>query len=508
MGKLVNRARMTIVSTGSSSPVTLGSAVSGSADFATAGVASGDYLSYCIEDGTAWELGTGSYTAAGTTLTRNVLLSSAGGTTPLTLSGSAQVFVTALASDIYAGYQTVVSSASPIVLTAASPRTLYITGSLAQTVTLPDVTTLQLGWTYNIVNLATNNVTIQSSGSNAVGGIITTRGTCTVTCVLTSGTTAASWQQQITGATTKTGQGDLVYHNGATFWNAAVGFLTSATVTAGTNAQGQSALTSDLNIITTAANNPSGVTLPSVGSAVGRRIRILNKGANPVNIVPASGHSIDALAANASVQLAAGSEMDFDSASGTLWYSSQFLATSFANLIGTAALTQGGHGATTAIGAAKNLSVPYIFKQSGAAASVGAVTTEATLATISFAGGELGANGFLMITTQWSCNNNANNKQFNIRLGGVAGTLYQNQFMTTNVGFSRIMVIYNQNSQSAQKTIFDAFNANGTGAMSSAGVTSAVNTAAAWDLILSGQKSVAGDTLTLESYQVQVCFGA
>ena len=180
MGKLVNRARMTTATTGTGT-ITLGSAVSGYADFATAGVANSDVVSYCIEDGTAWELGTGSYTAAGTTLTRNVLLSSAGGTTLLTLSGSAQVFVTALASDIYAGYQTVVSSASPIVLTAASPRTLYITGSIAQTVTLPDVTKLQLGWTYNIVNLATNNVTIQSSGANAVGGTITTRGTCTVT---------------------------------------------------------------------------------------------------------------------------------------------------------------------------------------------------------------------------------------------------------------------------------------------------------------------------------------
>ena len=100
MGKLVNRARMTTATTGTGT-ITLGSAVSGYADFATAGVANADVVSYCIEDGTSWELGTGTYTSAGTTLTRTVTLSSAGGTTALTLSGSAQVFVTALAADLF-----------------------------------------------------------------------------------------------------------------------------------------------------------------------------------------------------------------------------------------------------------------------------------------------------------------------------------------------------------------------------------------------------------------------
>lgn len=100
MGKLVNRARMTTATTGTGT-ITLGSAVSGYTDFATAGVANADVVSYCIEDGTSWELGTGTYTSAGTTLSRTVTLSSAGGTTALTLSGSAQVFVTALAADLF-----------------------------------------------------------------------------------------------------------------------------------------------------------------------------------------------------------------------------------------------------------------------------------------------------------------------------------------------------------------------------------------------------------------------
>ena len=507
MGKLVNRARMTTATTGTGT-ITLGSAVSGYADFATAGVANSDVVSYCIEDGTAWELGTGSYTAAGTTLTRNVLLSSAGGTTLLTLSGSAQVFVTALASDIYAGYQTVVSSASPIVLTAASPRTLYITGSIAQTVTLPDVTKLQLGWTYNIVNLATNNVTIQSSGANAVGGTITTRGTCTVTCVLTSGTTAASWQQQITGGTSKTGQGDLVYHNGATFWGATLGFLAAAAVTAGTNAQGQGALTSELNVITTAANNPSGVTLPSVGNAIGRRIRILNKGANPINIYPASGHSIDALAANASVQLAAGSAMDFDSATATLWYSSQIMATNLANALGTAAVTQGGTSATTALVATRNLGAPYIFAQSNNPVAVGAVTTEATLATINFAGGEVGPNGVVYVEMYFTSNNNANSKVGRTRVGGAAGSIFKEIDLVSGVYGSTMTPVLNANSASSQKGAGSAFNVVSYMALGSvAPPTAAVNTASAWSIVITGQKAVAGDTLQLEGYRILISYG-
>lgn len=155
-----------------------------------------------------------------------------------------------------------------------------------------------------------------------------------------------------------------------------------------------------------------------------------------------------------------------------------------------------------------NKYVPYIFAQSGAAQSVGAVTTEATLATVSFAGGELGPNGFLVINSQWSTNNNANNKTLNIRMGGVAGTLYHNTSQSTSLGQMKTVYIMNQNSVSAQKSVIPAGNQAGTGSVSSAAVTSAVNTAAAWDLVFSGTKAVAGDTLTLEGYQVLVCYGA
>jgi len=96
-------------------------------------------------------------------------------------------------------------------------------------------------------------------------------------------------------------------------------YSTAATVTAGTNAQGQGALTNDINIITTTSSNPSGVTLPT--AFVGARVIVVNRGTNPVNVYPATGASINTLSANASTALAAGSSLYFIAVSTTQWYS-------------------------------------------------------------------------------------------------------------------------------------------------------------------------------------------
>lgn len=102
------------------------------------------------------------------------------------------------AVNMISDYATTATAAGTTTLTVASAYQQFFTGTLAQTVTLPATSTLTLGHTFYIDNASTGAVTINSSGGNAV--LIVAAGTSAeVTCILITGTTAASWKASYEG---------------------------------------------------------------------------------------------------------------------------------------------------------------------------------------------------------------------------------------------------------------------------------------------------------------------
>ena len=90
------------------------------------------------------------------------------------------------------GYATTATAAGTTTLTTASMYQQFFTGSTTQTVVMPVASTLYTGQKFRVVNNSSGVVTVQSSGANTIYAV-PAGGDVIFTCILASGTSAASW---------------------------------------------------------------------------------------------------------------------------------------------------------------------------------------------------------------------------------------------------------------------------------------------------------------------------
>lgn len=240
---LADRVKETTTTTGTGT-VTLGGAVTGYQSFAAVGNANTTYYTIAGQGTAEWEVGIGTYTSSGTTLSRTTVLSSSNAGSLVSFSaGTKDVFVTYPAGQSVNGNGTVLSAPSGAILpianggtgatsaggalanqygftttaTAAGTTTLtnassfyqVFTGTLAQTIVLPVTSTLQTGWSFKIVNNSTGSLTVNTSGANALI-TINSNLAATVTCIATGGTGIADWKSGFTDFSSSTGTGGTV----------------------------------------------------------------------------------------------------------------------------------------------------------------------------------------------------------------------------------------------------------------------------------------------------------
>lgn len=162
-------------------------------------------------------------------------------------------------------YTTTPTAAGTTTLTSASNYLQYFTGVTTQTVVMPVTSTLSLGWNYQIINNSTGNLTINSSGGNLIVTVLPTTAV-TITVILTSGTTAASWNAEFTGFTTVTGTGANVLGTSPTITFSGTGTTFSGS-TSGTTVLKASAIAGTTTATLPATTATLGyLNIPAVGT--------------------------------------------------------------------------------------------------------------------------------------------------------------------------------------------------------------------------------------------------
>jgi hypothetical protein len=214
------------------------------------------------------------------------------------------------------GFATTITAAGTTTLSITSPQIQFFTGSTTQTVLMPAVSTLPLGTQYQIINLSTGTVTVETSSGTTIQGLGQNSG-LVITSILTSGTTTASWDWSFTrhlgtswpitlGGTGVSGVTISPTATAFAGWDAnknlsANAFLEGFTTTA--TAAGTTALTisSSENQAFTGSTTQT-VTLPTTSVVAGASWTILNLSTGVVTLEASGGATIQAMAANTFVK--------------------------------------------------------------------------------------------------------------------------------------------------------------------------------------------------------------
>jgi len=174
-----DRINETTTTTGTGT-VTLAGAVTGFQTFAAVGDGSTTY--YAITNGNAWEVGLGTYTTSGTTLSRTTILESSNAGAALTLSGTSNVFCTYPAEKAVILNGTVINDAN-VVATANIVDDAVTADKLANSINTDIATGVTADTTANAAlpkagGTMTGNIVL---GASTVGGLqITTTATSNI----------------------------------------------------------------------------------------------------------------------------------------------------------------------------------------------------------------------------------------------------------------------------------------------------------------------------------------
>ena len=320
--------------------------------------------------GTAWDVSTASYASISFSVqtqegTPNQVNLSADGLTMWILGATGDdisqyalgtawnVSTAVFENSFYIGFQD--NNPQGLFIDSTADNRVYIVGTTSDSVYQYNTVTNSISAVTDVFNTTSNarvqgNLAVQSNayidGALTVQGNITTASTGSFNGLSSSGTTtiATSTATQtstfgagatvsgstktlnigtagVSGSTTAINIGSAV--SGATSTTTLNGLVIdsiSAAVSAAGTAQGTAtALVSNINNVTVVATGATGVRLPT--AVAGMRILIRNSdSADTLNIYPATGGTINALAANAAFTLTAGSTTELMATTATQWY--------------------------------------------------------------------------------------------------------------------------------------------------------------------------------------------